>query len=418
MDKSRRVVVTGMGVVSPVGSTVSEAWENLLAGVSGIKVIPEYENISDLRCRIGGAVSGLDVDAYLPPKEQQRLDPFCHYAVAAAAQAMAQAGLVDGENYDPLRAGVMVSSGIGGLGTITTQVRKLTASGARHVSPMTIPMMISDMAAGILGIRHNFKGPNFGVVSACATGLHSIGESAWVIRRGDADVMLAGGAEQSIVELGQAGFASMRALSSRNDDPQHASRPFDATRDGFVPAAGAGILVLEELQHALNRGAVILAEVSGYGATGDAHHITAPAENGEGASRAIATALSHAGLDPEDIGYVNAHGTSTPLNDLVETRALKGALGCHAYKTAISSTKSMTGHMLGAAGGFESVVCIQALNHRKAPGTMNLNTPDPECDLDYLPNAARELPELRHALKLNMGFGGHNAAVIYSRYEA
>ena len=278
-------------------------------------------------------------------------------------------------------------------------------------------MMISDMAAGFLGIRHGLRGPNFGIVSACASGLHSIGEAAWIIRRGDAEAMLCGGAENSLVELSQAGFGSMRALSTRNADPEHASRPFDATRDGFVPGSGAGVLVLEELQHALARGATILAEVAGYGASGDAYHITAPREDGSGAAQAIASALAHAGLKPEDIGYVNAHGTATPMNDLVETRALKLALGDHARKTAISSTKSMTGHTLGAAGGIESVVCVQALLHRVAPGTMNLHTPDPECDLDYLPNAARELPQLRHALKLNMGFGGHNAAVIFSRFE-
>ena len=416
MDSKRRVVVTGMGVVSPVGSTVESAWKALLAGECGIREVPEFAG-PDYRCHIGGVVRGLNLEDYLSPKEQQRLDTFCHYAVAAADQAMRQAGLKSEENLDPNRAGILVSSGIGGLATITAQVQRLTAHGPRQVSPLTIPMMISDMAAGFLGIRHGLRGPNFGIVSACASGLHSIGEAAWIIRRGDAEAMLCGGAENSLVELSQAGFGSMRALSTRNDDPEHASRPFDATRDGFVPGSGAGVLVLEELQHALARGATILAEVAGYGASGDAYHITAPREDGSGAAQAIASALAHAGLKPEDIGYVNAHGTATPMNDLVETRALKLALGDHARKTAISSTKSMTGHTLGAAGGIESVVCVQALLHRVAPGTMNLHTPDPECDLDYLPNAARELPQLRHALKLNMGFGGHNAAVIFSRFE-
>ncbi len=417
MSMNRRVVVTGLGVVSPLGSSVETAWENLLAGKSGIRRSAQFEH-PDYRCKIAGEVSGLELEKYLAPKEQQRLDTFCHYAVAAGDQALEQAGLKDG-GVDPTRAGVLVSSGIGGLATITTQVRRLTEAGPRQVSPMTIPMMISDMACGFLGLRYNFQGPNFGVVSACATGLHSIGEASWVIKRGDADVMLCGGAEASVIELGQAGFGSMRALcSSHNDDPEHASRPFDAERDGFIPGAGAGVLVLEDLEHALGRGATILAEVAGYGASCDAHHITAPCSDGRGAAAAVTAALRHAGLQPEDIGYINAHGTSTPMNDIAETRALKLALGDHAYKAAVSSTKSMTGHMLGAAGGFESVVCIQGLLNKIVPGTMNLNTPDPECDLDYCPNAARELPNLRHALKLNMGFGGHNAAVIYSAYQA
>lgn len=416
MDVKRRVVVTGLGVVSPLGSTVESAWEQLLAGKSGIRKVSLFDN-PEYRCHIGAEVSGLDLEQYISPKESGRLDAFCHYAIAAADQALKQSGLKAGENISAERAGVLVSSGIGGLQTVTTQVKRLTAQGPRQVSPMTIPMIISDMAAGYLAIRHGLQGPNFGVVSACATGLHAIGEASWIIKRGDAEVMLAGGAENSLIEIGQAGFSSLRALSTRNDDPEHASRPFDADRDGFVPGTGAGVLVLEELQHALDRGATILAEVTGYGATGDAYHITAPRSDGSGAARAISVALRHAGLQPSDIGYVNAHGTSTPMNDLVETRALKLALGCHAYQTAISSTKSMTGHMLGAAGGFESVVCIMALNRGIVPGTMNLEHPDPECDLDYCPNAARALPNLQHALKINMGFGGHNAAVIYSAYH-
>lgn len=413
----RQVAVTGMGVVSPVGSTVEDAWRNLLAGTSGIRTIPEFVE-AGMRCQFAGVVSGLDMAQYLEPKELSRLDPFCQYAMAAGLQALAQSGLdPQSADFDPGRAGVMVSSGIGGLDTITSQTRRLLEHGPRMVSPLTIPMMISDMAAGYLAIHCNFRGPNFGLVSACASGLHSIGEASWVIRRGDADIMLAGGAENGGTPLGQAAFSSMRAFSTRNDDPQHASRPFDLTRDGFVPASGAGVLLLEELDHARRRGARILAIVSGYGASGDAHHITAPREDGSGAAAAICTALRHAQLPPEAIGYVNAHGTSTHLNDLVETRALKLALGDHAWRTAISSTKSMTGHMLGAAGGFESVACVQTLLNGIAPGTMNLETPDPECDLDYLPNAARELPGVRHALKINMGFGGHNAAVVFSRWE-
>ncbi|MBR6470838.1 MAG: beta-ketoacyl-ACP synthase II [Victivallales bacterium] len=417
MKEERRIVVTGMGVVSPVGSTVESAWDNLLAGRSGIRRIGKFAE-REYRCQIGGEVSGLDMDKYVSPKDQQRLDPFCHYALAAAQQAMDSAGLQPGTDIPPERIGALVSSGIGGLQTCTLQSQRLENLGQRMVSPLTVPQIIANMAAGHIAIRFHLQGPNFGLVSACATGLHAIGEAAWIIRRGDADAMLAGGAENSVIALAQAAFGAMRALTgSHNDDPEHASRPFDATRDGFVPGSGAGVLLLEELTHARRRGATILAEVSGYGATCDAHHITAPIEDGSGAARAIQVALNHAGLSPEAIGYVNAHGTSTPLNDLVETRALKLALGEHAYHTAISSTKSMTGHMLGAAGGFESVVCILALRNGVAPGTMNLATPDPNCDLDYLPNAARELPDLRHALKLNMGFGGHNAAVVFSRFE-
>ncbi|MBR4125737.1 MAG: beta-ketoacyl-ACP synthase II [Victivallales bacterium] len=416
MKEARRVVVTGLGVVSPVGSSVESAWGNLLAGHSGIHRIPEFVE-KEYRCQIAGDVTDLDMDKYLPPKEQQRMDIFCHYALAAAQQAMDSSGLQVGSDIAPERIGSLVSSGIGGLTTSTMQSQRLGTMGPRMVSPLTVPQIIADMATGHIAIRFNLQGPNFGIVSACASGLHSIGEASWIIQRGDAEVMLAGGAEAGVIPLGQAAFGAMRALTgSHNDDPEHASRPFDATRDGFVPGAGAGILVLEELSHAQARNANILAEVSGYGATCDAHHITAPVEDGSGAARAIRTALDHAGLSPEAIGYVNAHGTSTPLNDLVETRALKQALGDHAYRTAISSTKSMTGHMLGAAGGFESVVCVLALQHGVAPGTMNLTTHDPECDLDYLPNAARELPELRHVLKLNMGFGGHNAAVVFSKF--
>ena len=411
----RRVVVTGLGVVSPVGSVLGEVWSNLLECVSGISPLEGYGE--EYRCRIGGLVRGLDLEKHLSVKEQQRLDPFCWYAASASDQAMEMSGLRPGENISGERIGVMVTSGIGGLSTIAAQQERLLNGGARQVSPLTIPMMIADMAAGFIAIRHHLQGPNFGIVSACASGLHSIGEAYWVIKRGDADAVVAGGTEHGIVHLGIAGFGAMRALSSNNGDPEGASRPFDKLRDGFVPGCGAGILVLEELEHAKARGAEILAEVSGYGATGDAYHITAPSSDGGGAARAIKIALERAGLNPEDVGYVNAHGTSTPMNDSVETKALKLALGDHAYKTAISSTKSMTGHMLGAAGGFESIVCVEALRHGVAPGTRNLHNPDPECDLDYMPNAARELPKLRHALKLNMGFGGHNAAVIYSKYE-
>ncbi len=411
----RRVVVTGLGVVSPLGSALDCVWSNLLEGVSGIRLLEEYGE--DYRCRVGGRVSGLELDHYLTPKEQQRMDPFCWYAVAASDQALAQGGLKAGEGIAPEEIGGMISSGIGGLQTIYTQDMRLLKSGPRMVSPMTVPMMIGDMASGMVAIRHHLQGPNFGIVSACASGLHAVGEAAWVIRRGDAEAMLAGGSENGIMALGLAAFGSMRALTSRNQDPQGASRPFDAERDGFVPGSGAGVLLLEELEHARARGAEILAEVSGYGATGDAYHVTAPSADGSGAARAISIALAHAGVAPEEVGYVNAHGTSTPMNDAVETKALKLALGAHARHVPISSTKSMTGHLLGAAGGFESLVCVKAVKEGKAPGTINLHHPDPECDLDYMPNEARALPGLRHALKLNMGFGGHNAAVLFSRFE-
>ncbi len=411
----RRVVVTGLGVVSPLGSSVEEVWSNLLSGVSGISLLEGYGE--EYRCRIGGQVRGLDLEKYLSLKEQRRMDPFCWYAVAASDQVMEDSGLKAGENIEPERIGVMISSGIGGLQTITAQDGVLAKEGPRHVSPMTVPMMIGDMASGVVAIRHHLQGPNFGIVSACASGLHAIGEASWVIRRGDADAVMCGGTENGIINLGIAAFGSMKALSANNADPQGASRPFDAERDGFVPGSGAGVLMLEELEHARARGARILAEVTGYGATGDAYHVTAPSSDGSGAARAIGIALQHAGVSPEEVGYVNAHGTSTVMNDAVETKALKLALGEHAYKTPISSTKSMTGHLLGAAGGFESMVCVKAIQTRKAPGTINLHHPDPACDLDYMANESRELPELRHALKLNMGFGGHNAAVLFSRFE-
>ncbi len=417
MRSERRVVVTGMGCVTSLGNNLQATWEGLLAGRSGIVRLASLDDQPDYRCRIMGIIRDFDIGALLTPKEQQRLDPYCLYALAAADEAVRQSGLKAGDNLDPKRGGVLVSTGIGGLATATAQLRRLDEKGPRMVSPLAIPMLIPDMAAGTISIHYGLRGPNFGIVSACTTGLHAIGEASWIIRRGDAEAMLAGGAENTDVLLGMAGFAAMHALSTENDNPEGACRPFDATRNGFVAGSGAGVLVLEELEHALKRGATILAEVSGYGATGDAYHITAPREDGSAAADAITTALAHAELPAEAIGYVNAHGTGTHMNDAVETRALKLAFGEHARRLSISSTKSMTGHTLGAAGGVESIVCVKALQEGVAPGTRNLNTPDPECDLDYMPNAARELPGLKHVLKLNMGFGGHNAAVVYSKYE-
>jgi 3-oxoacyl-[acyl-carrier-protein] synthase II len=415
MSSVRRVVVCGAGVVSPIGNSLAQAWENLLSGRSGIVPLSKFP-CDEYRCRIAGEVKDFDITRYLDSKTANRLDPYCHYALAAADEALSQAGLLAEPITDLSRCGMLVASGIGGISTICQQQDILRVRGAGRVSPLTIPMLIADMASGYLAIKYGWTGPNFGLVSACASGLHAIGEAYWVIKRGDAEVMLAGGSEAALVPLGIAGFASMRALSTRNDDPEHASRPFDANRDGFVPAEGAGVLVLEELSHALARGAKPLAEIRGYGATCDAYHITAPCDDGAGAAAAMTAALRHAGLAASDIDYINAHGTSTPLNDLVETKAIKLAFAASARRVAISSTKAQTGHMLGAAGGFESAVCVRALQEGIIPGTMNYETPDPECDLDYVPNAYRR-QALESVLKVNLGFGGHNAAIIYSQYN-
>ncbi|NLZ64649.1 MAG: beta-ketoacyl-ACP synthase II, partial [Lentisphaerae bacterium] len=376
MSSVRRVVVCGAGVVSPIGNSLAQAWENLLSGRSGIVPLSKFP-CDEYRCRIAGEVKDFDITRYLDSKTANRLDPYCHYALAAADEALSQAGLLAEPITDLSRCGMLVASGIGGISTICQQQDILRVRGAGRVSPLTIPMLIADMASGYLAIKYGWTGPNFGLVSACASGLHAIGEAYWVIKRGDAEVMLAGGSEAALVPLGIAGFASMRALSTRNDDPEHASRPFDANRDGFVPAEGAGVLVLEELSHALARGAKPLAEIRGYGATCDAYHITAPCDDGAGAAAAMTAALRQAGLAASDIDYINAHGTSTPLNDLVETKAIKLAFAASARRVAISSTKAQTGHMLGAAGGFESAVCVRALQEGIIPGTMNYETPDP-----------------------------------------
>ncbi len=411
----KRVVVTGLGAVSPVGNDVESCWKNLLAGKSGIGPVTKFD-ATGYRCTIAGEVKDLDTEAIVGPKEAKRLDLFCHYAVVASDEALAQAGLLHNETLDPTRAGVIVSSGIGGLTTIEEQIRALAEKGPKGVSPLSIPMMISNMASGYVAIRHNLKGPNFCVVTACASGLHSIGEAYWMIVRGDADVMVCGGAEAVVEPFSLAGFGSLKALSANNEDPEHASRPFDKERDGFVPAEGAGVLVIESEEHAKKRNANILAEIVGYGLSADAFHITHPAENGEGSQRAIKMAFQHAGLPYDALDYVNAHGTSTKLNDSTETISLKMVLGDRAKQIPVSSTKSMTGHMLGAAGGFESVVCIKAIMDGVVPPTMNYATPDPECDLDYVPNEAREV-DVRLALNNNLGFGGHNASVLFARYQ-
>ncbi len=415
--KARRVVITGNGVISCVGNSVADFWDSLVNGRCGLGPVTRFDT-SEYRTRIAGEVKDFSVEKYMSLKEAKRLDLFCQYAIAAYEEARATAGLpehFDGSGIDPERVGVLVSSGIGGLQTMSDQDRLLVARGASRVSPLLIPMMIGDISSGNISMRCGAKGPNFGLVSACATGCHSIGEAYWMIVRDDADIMFAGGAEASVVPLGFAGFCSMKAMSQRNDDPMHASRPFDLNRDGFVMSEGAGVLVLEELEHAKKRGATILAEVAGYGCSGDAYHITSPHPEGLGAAQAIKSALRHAGLNPEDVDYINAHGTSTELNDKYETLAIKAAFGEHAYKLAVSSTKGTTGHGLGAAGGFECIACTHAILNNLVPPTINYETPDPNCDLDITPNKAKER-KVDVALNINLGFGGHNGAVILKRF--
>lgn len=414
---SRRVVVTGIGAVSSIGNSVDAMWGSLLAGKSGIGPVTKFD-ASAYRTRIAGEVRDLDVSKYMTEKEARRLDDFCLYAIAAGDEAMKDAGLGidlrDGSLADPNRVGVCVGSGIGGMRTMEEQCMKLLQQGPSKVSPFLIPMMIIDMASGSLSMRYGAKGPNHAVVSACSTASHSIGESYWMVKRGDADIMITGGAEASVSRLGFAGFCSMKALSQRNDEPTKASRPFDKDRDGFVMSEGAGILILEEYEHAKARGAKIYAEVVGYGATGDAYHITSPAPGGEGGARALTMALKNAGLNPEDVDYINAHGTSTSLNDKFETAAIKTAFGEYAYKLAMSSTKGCMGHSLGAAGGLETIVCIKTLQTGVIPPTINYETPDPECDLDCTPNTPRER-KVDVALNTNLGFGGHNAVIIVKK---
>ena len=414
---SRRVVVTGIGAVSSIGNSVDAMWESLLAGKSGIGPVTKFD-ASAYRTRIAGEVRDLDVSKYMTEKEARRLDDFCLYAIAAGDEAMKDAGLGidlrDGSLADPNRVGVCVGSGIGGMRTMEEQCMKLLQQGPSKVSPFLIPMMIIDMASGSLSMRYGAKGPNHAVVSACSTASHSIGESYWMVKRGDADIMITGGAEASVSRLGFAGFCSMKALSQRNDEPTKASRPFDKDRDGVVMSEGAGILILEEYEHAKARGAKIYAEVVGYGATGDAYHITSPAPGGEGGARALTMALKNAELNPEDVDYINAHGTSTSLNDKFETAAIKTAFGEYAYKLAMSSTKGCMGHSLGAAGGLETIVCIKTLQTGVIPPTINYETPDPECDLDCTPNTPRER-KVDVALNTNLGFGGHNAVIIVKK---
>ena len=409
----RKVAITGMGVVSPLGCDLDVFWDGLKNGVSGIGRIDRFDP-ETFAVQIAGQAKDFNPDEFLSPKEQRRVDRFCWYAIAAAKMAMDDSGL-DVSAEAPERMGAIVGSGIGGLSTFESQHSVLRDRGPSRCSPFVIPQMISNMPAGLIAIEHNLKGPNYAAVSACATGAHGIGEAMRIIERGDADVMLAGGAEAAVTQMGIAGFAAMKALSKRNDEPERASRPFDKDRDGFVMGEGAAIVVLEDMARAKARGANIYCEVAGFGMTCDAYHVTAPAETGEGAARAMELAIKDAGVEPADVDYINAHGTSTQLNDRVETNAIKTVLGeDRAGKIMVSSTKSMTGHLLGAAGGVESAICALALRDGVVPPTINYETPDPDCDLDYVPNSAREA-EINVCLNNSLGFGGHNACLLFRR---
>ena len=405
----RRAVITGMGVVSPLGCDLERFWERIRAGQSGVRPIEKFD-ASQYEVRIAGQVTEFDVNRFIDRKEQRRMDEFCWFAMGAASLAITDSGL-NMSAETPERVGVIVGSGVGGLQTLEEQHTILREKGPSRCSPFMIPQMIVNMAGGLIAIKHNMKGPNFCVVSACASAAHSLGDGLRLIQRGDADVIMTGGSEAPVCPLGVAGFTAMRALSRRNDEPQRASRPFDRDRDGFVIAEGAAIMVLEELEHARKRGAKIYCEVAGMGATCDAYHMTAPSDDGEGAARAMKIAMQDAGLRPEDVHYINAHGTSTSLNDKFETMAIKTALGPDASrKVMISSSKSMTGHMLGAAAGIETVVCALALRDGIVPPTINYENADPECDLDYVPNTSRNV-KIKAALNNSLGFGGHNACI-------
>jgi len=410
----RRVVVTGLGCISPVGNTVESAWANLLAGQSGIDLITKFDT-SNFACKIAGEVKGFDLESYISAKDARSMDAFIHFGIAAAAQAVQDAGLPTGESLSEeqaVRIGCVVGSGIGGLPLIENTHTELVSRGPRRITPFFVPASIINMVAGHVSMRFGFKGPNLSVVTACTTGLHCIGEAGRMIEYGDADVVVAGGTESTVSPLGVGGFAAMRALSTRNDDPKTASRPWDKDRDGFVLGEGAGVVVLEEYEHAKARGARIYAELAGYGMSADAGHMTAPSMDGP--RRAMLNALRNAGINADQIDYLNAHGTSTPLGDANESNAIKAALGDHAYKTVVSSTKSMTGHLLGGAGGIESVFTVLALHHQKVPPTINLFNQDPECDLDYCANTARDL-RIDVALKNNFGFGGTNGSLVFKR---
>lgn len=407
------MVVTGMGVVTSLGKDLETFWGNLMSGKSGVSLVEAFD-VSEYTTRIASSVTDFDPEAMFGRKEARKMDRFVQFAVSAGEDALKDSGLTIGTDIDAERIGVSVGSGIGGLGTWEDNHNILLEKGPKRVSPFFIPMMIANMGSGQLSINLGAKGPNTTMVTACATGTHSIGESFRFIQRGDADAMICGGAEATIRPTGMAGFCAMRAMSTRNEEPEKASRPFDVDRDGFVMGEGAGILVLESLEHAQQRGARIYAEVIGYGLSGDAHHMTEP--DPDGAARCMKMAIRDAGIAAEDIDYINAHGTSTPVGDKSETLAVKKALGDHAYKVAISSTKSMTGHLLGAAGGVEAIICGLSLQKGMIAPTINLDNPDPECDLDYVPNVPREA-DLNIVMSNSFGFGGHNATVILKKYN-
>ena len=408
----RRIVVTGLGVVTPVGHTVEETWENIIAGRSGVSTIDAFD-AGTFSSRIGAAVRNLDLSPYMSPKEARKTDTFIHYGIAAAKQAVADAGIeVTDENRD--RIGIAIGSGIGGLPGIEKGHDGYLSGGARRISPFFVPSNIINMIAGNLSIELGIRGPNYGIVTACSTGTHNIGDAARMIERGDVDVMIAGGAEMATSPMGLGGFAAARALSTRNDDPEGASRPWDKGRDGFVLGDGAGVVVLESREHAMARGAVIHAEFAGFGMSSDAYHITLPPDDGDGAHRCMRLALRDARLDPSSVDHINAHGTSTPAGDVIETRAVKRTFGAHAYNLTVSSTKSMIGHLLGAAGGVEAVFAILAIRDQVAPPTINLHDPDDECDLDHVPHTARDA-KIDVAMSNSFGFGGTNGTLIFRR---
>jgi 3-oxoacyl-[acyl-carrier-protein] synthase II len=409
-----RVVITGLGVVTALGQDVETFWANLVAGKSGVGMIENFD-VTEYPTRIAAEIKDFNLEKYVDKKEARRMDRFVQFAVAASLDALKDANLNVKEDTDPERVGVSVGSGIGGLGTWEEQHKILLEKGPKRVSPFFIPMMIANMGSGQISMITGAKGPNTTAVTACATGTHSIGDSFKLIQRGDADVMICGGAEATISPTGVAGFCALRAMSTRNEEPEKASRPFDVDRDGFVMGEGAGILIVESLEHAQKRGARIYAEIIGYGMSGDAHHMTEP--DPDGAARCMVKAFKDAGITPDEIDYINAHGTSTPIGDKSETIAIKKAFGDHAYKVAVSSTKSMTGHLLGAAGGVEAVICGLTIKHGLIPPTINLDNQDPECDLDYVPNTARPA-QVDMAMSNSFGFGGHNATIILKKFEA
>ena len=410
----RRVVITGMGCLSPVGNNVAETWKSLLEGKSGAALITKFDT-SQHKTKFAAEVKGFDAVAMFGTRDARKMDRFTQFAIAATKEALDQSGLkIDETNRD--RIGVVIGTGIGGISTLIEQAEVMRERGPDRVSPFLVPMMISDSAPGMLAIRFGVRGPNMALATACASGNNAIGEALEMMRRGSADVMIAGASEAALIPVAMAGMNVMTALSTRNDDPQTASRPFDKDRDGFLMGEGAGILILETLEHAQARGANILAEITGYGTTDDAHHISAPAENGAGAAMAMKLAIEDSGLTLDDIDYINAHGTSTPLNDKSETAAIKTVFGEKAYRIPVSSTKSMTGHLLGASGAVEATFCVMTMRDEILPATINYQTPDPECDLDYVPNQPRKASP-RHVMSNSFGFGGHNATLIFSRFE-